>query len=91
MILMLRAFISIAAYAGTSILFRPFLAGAFLTYIPSNHPDDLFVMSREGEREKDKSSTAIYTFECYCLSAQEYVLEPLFFANISFAIPFLDI
>ena len=61
MILVLRAFISIAAYAVTSFLFGPFLASAFLTYIPSNHPDGLFVvMSREGEREKDKSSTFVF-------------------------------
>ncbi|KAH7389711.1 Cation/H+ exchanger [Phaeosphaeria sp. MPI-PUGE-AT-0046c] len=93
MILVLSAFISIAAYAGTSILFGAFLAGAFLTYLPSKHPEGPFVvMSREeGEREKHKSPTFVHTFECYCLDAQKYVLEPLFFASIGFAIPFLDL
>lgn len=93
MILVLCGFISIAAYAGTSILFGAFLAGAFLTYIPSKHPEGPFVvMSREeGERRKDKSPTFVHTFECYCLDAQKYVLEPLFFASIGFAIPFLDL
>jgi Kef-type K+ transport system membrane component KefB len=93
MILVLSAFISIAAYAGTSILFGAFLAGAFLTYLPSKHPSGPFVvMSREqGEREKHKSPTFVHTFECYCLDAQQYVLEPLFFASIGFAIPFLDL
>lgn len=93
MILVLSAFISIAAYAGTSILFGAFLAGAFLTYIPSKHPEGPFVvLSREqGERRKDKSPTFVHTFECYCLDAQKYVLEPLFFASIGFAIPFLDL
>ncbi|KAF2202910.1 Sodium/hydrogen exchanger [Delitschia confertaspora ATCC 74209] len=93
MILVLCAFISIAAYAGTSILFGAFLAGAFLTYIPSKHPEGPFVvMSREeGEREKDKSPTFVHTFECYCLDAHQYVLEPLFFASVGFAIPFLDL
>jgi len=93
MILVLCAFISIAAYAGTSILFGAFLAGAFLTYLPSKHPNGPFVvMSREeGEREKHKSPTFVHTFECYCLDAQQYVLEPLFFASIGFAIPFLDL
>ena len=93
MILVLCAFISIAAYAGTSILFGAFLAGAFLTYIPSKHLDGPFVvMSREeGERRKDKSPTFVHTFEYYCLDAQKYVLEPLFFASIGFAIPFLDL
>ncbi|CAE7205245.1 hypothetical protein PTNB73_07068 [Pyrenophora teres f. teres] len=93
MILVLSAFISIAAYAGTSILFGAFLAGAFLTYLPSTHPEGPFVvMSREeGERSKDKSPTFVHTFECYCLDAQKYVLAPLFFASIGFAIPFLDL
>ncbi|KAA8614860.1 KefB Kef-type K+ transport system membrane component [Pyrenophora tritici-repentis] len=93
MIFVLSAFISIAAYAGTSILFGAFLAGAFLTYLPSTHPEGPFVvMSREeGERSKDKSPTFVHTFECYCLDAQQYVLAPLFFASIGFAIPFLDL
>ena len=93
MILVLCAFISIAAYAGTSILFGAFLAGAFLTYLPSKHAEGPFVvMSREeGEREKHKSPTFVHTFECYCLDAQKYVLEPLFFASIGFAVPFLDL
>lgn len=93
MILVLCAFISIAAYAGTSILFGAFLAGTFLSYLPSKHPSGPFVvMSREeGEREKDKSPTFVHTFECYCLDAQTYVLAPLFFASIGFAIPFLDL
>jgi Kef-type K+ transport system membrane component KefB len=93
MILVLSAFISIAAFAGTSILFGAFLAGSFLTYLPSKHPDGPFVvMSREeGEREKHKSPTFVHTFECYCLDAQQHVLEPLFFASIGFAIPFLDL
>ena len=93
MIFVLCAFISIAAYAGTSVLFGAFLAGAFLTYIPSKHPDGPFmVMSREeGEREKDKSPTFIHTFELYFLDAQQYLMAPLFFASIGFAIPFLDL
>lgn len=93
MILVLSAFISIAAYAGTSILFGSFLAGAVLTYIPSKHPEGPFVvLSREeGEHEKNKSPTFVHTFECYLLDAQKYVLEPLFFASIGFAVPFLEI
>ncbi|KAI4956049.1 hypothetical protein J4E91_000259 [Alternaria rosae] len=93
MILVLSAFISIAAFAGTSILFGAFLAGAFLTYLPSTHPEGPFVvMSREeGERSKDKSPTFVHTFEVYCLDVQQYVLGPLFFASIGFAIPFLDL
>jgi Kef-type K+ transport system membrane component KefB len=93
MILVLCAFLSIASYAGTSVLFGAFLAGAFLSYIPSNHPEGPFVvLSREeGEQRKDKSPTFVHTFEYYWLDAQKYVLEPLFFASIGFAIPFLDL
>lgn len=93
MILILSAFLSIAAYAGTSVLFGAFLAGSFLSYLPSKHPEGPFVvLSREeGEREKSKSPTFVHTFEYYCLDFQTYLLEPLFFASIGFAIPFLDL
>lgn len=93
MVLVLSAFLAIAAYAGTSVLFGAFLAGSFLTYLPSKHPEGPFVvLSREqGEREKDKSPTFVHTFQCYILDAQQYILEPLFFASIGFAIPFLSL
>ena len=93
MILTLCAFLAIAAYAGTSVLFGAFLAGSFLTYLPSKHPEGPFVVldREEGEREKNKSPTFVHTFEYYCLDFQQYVLEPLFFASIGFAIPFLDL
>ncbi|KAK3698982.1 hypothetical protein LTR37_016673 [Vermiconidia calcicola] len=93
MILVLCAFISVAAYAGTSVLFGSFLAGSFLTYLPSKTPEGPFVVlsKEEGERERDKSPTFVHTFEYYCLDAQKVVLEPLFFASIGFAIPFLDL
>lgn len=93
MIVVLSAFISIAAYAGTSVLFGAFLAGTFLTYLPSKHPEGPFVvMSREeGECLTHKSPTFVHTFECYCLDVQRYVLAPLFFASIGFAIPFWDL
>ncbi|CAI7652773.1 unnamed protein product [Penicillium pancosmium] len=93
MVLVLSAFITIAAYAGTSVLFGAFLAGTFLTYLPSKHPDGPFVvMSREeGEREADKSPTFVHTFERYLLDVQKYLMEPLFFASVGFAIPFLKL
>lgn len=93
MVLVLSAFISIAAYAGTSVLFGAFLAGTFLTYLPSKHPDGPFVvMSREeGEREADKSPKFVHTFERYLLDTQKYLMEPLFFASIGFAIPFVGL
>lgn len=93
MTLVLCAFISIAAFTGTSVLFGAFLAGAFLTYIPSKHASAPFiVMSREeGEREADKSPTFVHTFEAYLLGVQEYLMAPLFFASVGFAIPFIQL
>ncbi|RDW64436.1 cation:proton antiporter [Aspergillus mulundensis] len=93
MALVLCAFIAIAAYTGTSILFGAFLAGTFLTYIPSKHPESPFVvMSREeGEREEHKSPTFVHTFERYLVDVQKYLMEPLFFASIGFAIPFVQL
>lgn len=93
MVLVLSAFISIAAYAGTSVLFGAFLAGSFLTYLPSKHPDGPFVvMSREeGEQDPDRSPTFVHTFELYLLDTQKYLMEPLFFASIGFAIPFVGL
>ncbi|KAJ5167137.1 uncharacterized protein N7482_005918 [Penicillium canariense] len=93
MVLVLSAFITIAAYSGTSVLFGAFLAGTFLTYLPSKHPDGPFVvMSREeGERNANKSPKFIHTFELYLLDTQQYLMEPLFFASIGFAIPFVEL
>ncbi|KAJ9295089.1 hypothetical protein DTO271G3_6259 [Paecilomyces variotii] len=93
MTLVLSAFISIAAFTGTSVLFGAFLAGTFLTYLPSKHPEGPFVvMSREeGEREANKSPTFVHTFEAYLLDVQKYLMEPLFFASIGFAIPFVQL
>lgn len=92
-VLVLCAFVTIAAYAGTSVLFGAFLAGTFLTYIPSKHRDGPFqVLSREhGEQNKEKSPTFVHTFEKYLLDVQKYLLAPLFFASIGFAIPFLSL
>ncbi|KAH0391253.1 Sodium/hydrogen exchanger, partial [Aureobasidium melanogenum] len=91
MVLVLCAFISIAAYAGTSVLFGAFLAGSFLTYLPSKHPEGPFVVySREhGEQNDDKSPTFVHTFEKYFSDVQNYLMEPLFFASIGLAIPFV--
>jgi Kef-type K+ transport system membrane component KefB len=93
MILVLCAFISIAAYAGTSVLFGAFLAGTFLSYIPSKHPEAPFVVAsrEEGEREAHKSPTFVHTFERYLVDVQKYLMEPLFFASVGFAIPFVQL
>ncbi|CAI7599817.1 unnamed protein product [Penicillium glandicola] len=93
MTLVLSAFIAIAGFTGTSVLFGAFLAGAFITYLPSKHAEGPFVVvsREEGEREADKSPTFIHTFEKYLLGPQQYLMEPLFFASIGFAIPFVKL
>lgn len=93
MVLVLAAFISIAAYAGTSVLFGAFLAGTFLTYLPSQHPEGPFrVRDRQhGETDENKSPTFNHTWDKYLADVQAYLIEPLFFASIGFAIPFLSL
>ncbi|KAL4969630.1 cation:proton antiporter [Aspergillus stella-maris] len=93
MTLSLCAFLAIAAYTGTSVLFGAFLAGTFVTYLPSKHPEGPFVvMSREeGEKLGHKSPTFVHTFERYLVDVQKYLMEPLFFASIGFAIPFVQL
>jgi Kef-type K+ transport system membrane component KefB len=90
MTLALCAYITIASYAGASVLYGSFLAGTFLSSLPCNHPDAPFmVLSREhGETNPDKTPMFIHTFEKYFLGAQIYVLQPMFFASCGFAIPF---
>jgi Kef-type K+ transport system membrane component KefB len=90
MVLVLCAYITIASYAGASILYGSFLAGTCLSSLPCNHPDAPFmVLSREhGESDPDKTPMFIHTFEKYFLGAQTYILQPVFFASIGFAIPF---
>ncbi|TKA33937.1 hypothetical protein B0A54_15117 [Friedmanniomyces endolithicus] len=93
MILVLCAFITIAAYAGTSVLFGGFLAGVLLSYLPSarnvNSPGKQ--CESQGGRQEAELPSFVETFEHYVQDVQRYVLEPLFFASIGFAIPFLDL
>lgn len=93
MVLVISAFISIAAYIGTTVLFGAFLSGTFLTYLPSKKPESPFVVRsrKAGEREPGKTPTFLHTFEWCLLDTQRYLLEPLFFASIGFAIPFVKL
>lgn len=90
MTLVLCAFIAIASYAGASVLYGSFLAGAFLSGLPSTHPEGPYVVESgaEGEEGEGKMPGFEYSFERYLGGAQTYVLQPLFFASIGFAIPF---
>lgn len=87
----LSAFIAIASYAGASVLYGAFLAGAVLSGLPSTHPDGPFASStgtEESESGEGKAPGFAQSFEKYVGDAQRYVLQPLFFASIGFAIPF---
>ena len=92
MLLVLSAFLAIAAYAGASVLFGSFLAGTVLSSLPSRDPNSPFVVEnrQHGERSSDKTPTFLHTFEKYVSDAQRFILVPLFFASIGFAIPFLE-
>ncbi|OJJ33575.1 hypothetical protein ASPWEDRAFT_30637 [Aspergillus wentii DTO 134E9] len=93
MVLVLCAFITIAAYSGTSVLFGAFLAGTFLTSLPSTGPNSPFTVEsrKEGEENEDKSPKFLHTFEAYLWGVQKYLMEPLFFASIGFAVPFVEL
>ncbi|BGO99026.1 hypothetical protein RTG_00546 [Rhodotorula toruloides ATCC 204091] len=71
----LVAFLAIAYYAGTTKLLGAFLAGTFLSALPSP--------------ESGLSFAA--TWEELLVPVQEYILAPLFFASIGFSIPFLSL
>lgn len=90
MALVLSAFIAISSYAGASVLYGSFLAGAFLSGLPSTHTGGAFVVEsrEEGEAREGKTPGFEHSFERYLGGAQRYILQPLFFASIGFAIPF---
>lgn len=81
MAFVLCAFLAVAASAGTSVLFGAFLAGTFLSSLPAQ-PEGV---------ESDSNVTFLQTFERYLAGAQRFILQPLFFASIGFAIPFLEL
>ncbi|KAK0621824.1 Cation/H+ exchanger [Bombardia bombarda] len=93
MVIVLCAFLAISAYAGASVLFGAFLAGTLVSSLPSRHPQGPFVVTsrEEGETAEGKCPTLVHTFEKYAGDAQRFILQPLFFASIGFAIPFLEL
>lgn len=78
----LCAFLAIAAYAGASVLFGAFLAGALVSSLPGRRARE------EGDREPPVFTES---FEHYLSAPQKYLFQPLFFASIGFAIPFVDL
>lgn len=85
MVGVLGAFLAIAAYAGASVLFGAFLAGGFVGALPSS-------LKAAGEGGRGGVSPALSeTFDRYTAGARRFILQPLFFASIGFAIPFLEL
>lgn len=84
MTLVLSAHIVICAYAGASLLFGAFLAGAFLNALTSQAKEPARLEGSEIQEFPGFHDS----FETYVSGAQSFVLEPLFFASIGFAIPF---
>ncbi|KAL2188069.1 hypothetical protein L209DRAFT_680258 [Thermothelomyces heterothallicus CBS 203.75] len=84
MAVVLCAFVAIAAYAGASVLFGAFLAGAFVSSLPGGGRAEQ--IGGAGEPRGFAGS-----FEHYLGPLQKYVFQPLFFASIGFAIPFAEL
>ena len=47
-------------------------------------------MKKESERQTKVQPSSVH-FELYLLDVQKYLMEPLFFASIGFAIPFVEL
>ncbi|KAL5611487.1 hypothetical protein BROUX41_000914 [Berkeleyomyces rouxiae] len=93
MVFALAAFMTLASYCGTSMLFGAFMGGVVLSRLPCIHPDAPFmVVSRQdGETQYGKTPNFAHTFEKYILDGLTYILQPMFFASVGFAIPVKDL
>ncbi|KAH8765440.1 Cation/H+ exchanger [Diaporthe sp. PMI_573] len=84
MIIVLSAHLVVCGYAGASLLFGAFLAGTFLSTL-----SDGSTQAVESESDGSEVTPAFHeTFETFISGSLAFVLEPLFFASIGFAIPF---
>lgn len=84
MVIVLSAHLVVCGYAGASLLFGAFLAGTFLSTL-SNGP----TQAVQSEIDGSAVAPAFHeTFETFISGSLAFVLEPLFFASIGFAIPF---
>ncbi|KAL2156720.1 hypothetical protein VTH82DRAFT_1465 [Thermothelomyces myriococcoides] len=84
----LCGFVAIAAYTGASVLFGAFLAGAFVSSLPGSRTTA--EQRTEGEEGGEHLGFASI-FEHYLRGPLRYVFQPLFFASIGFAIPFVEL
>ncbi|KAK6544016.1 hypothetical protein TWF694_000730 [Orbilia ellipsospora] len=69
----LLAFVAVAGYSGTSVLFGAFIAGTTVTWLDESH----------GGNQK----MGILMFEKYYIQVVERILVPFFFASIGFSVP----
>ncbi|KAK4175258.1 putative Na(+)/H(+) antiporter [Triangularia setosa] len=90
MTVVMCAFLAISAFAGASMLFGAFLAGAFLSSLPSKERGPAAAQRDDG-LEETRIVTFVGTFEHYLSDPQRFILQPLFFASIGFAIPFVEL
>lgn len=94
MVLVLCAFLAIAAYAGASVLFGAFLAGTVVSSLPSKQHvrhSEVSDTTNLDNNAKQKRPTFGDTFERYIQDAQRFILQPCFFASIGFSIPFIEL
>ena len=84
--------LSIAAYTGASVLFGAFLAGTLLNSLPRRISIDTEPEVLQGAELSTAPGLNLFVevFREYVQDVQEYIFQPLFFASIGFAIPFLD-
>ncbi|KAK0717819.1 Cation/H+ exchanger [Lasiosphaeria miniovina] len=88
-VLLLSAFLAVAAYAGASVLLGAFLAGTVVSSLPGRPADARH--DSAGDAALGRPPAFAETFGKYVGDVQRYVLQPLFFASIGFAIPFLEL
>jgi Kef-type K+ transport system membrane component KefB len=81
MILTLAGLCAAAEYAGTSVLYGAYVAGAALAYLDAHPPP---------HPPTEDRATFLDVFHKMLGPVQSALLEPLFFASIGFAIPFLS-
>lgn len=97
MVCTLSAFTAIAYYTGSSMLFGAYISGLTLSYVARPHVDATTATQAAGESDEEAEEERVaalsfeHTFARTIGPLQQYVLAPLFFASIGYAIPFLSL
>jgi Kef-type K+ transport system membrane component KefB len=101
LVLLACAFCSVASYAGTSILYGAYLSGTVMAHADASFhetvntkrsPTTVQNVEHSGESNAGSSLPSFHkTYELFVAPIQRPLLEPLFFASIGFAIPFLSL